>query len=131
MKKIILLYFVLLSSVISVYSFNNIPQKQELVCAKTRVVIAKTLKIGSVITHDFVFKNVSDKTIDILEYKRSCNCTDINLSSRKIKPNETLVVKILVNTADKMEGKQKITTVLTTSGTRKYYYLSVRFNLEK
>ncbi len=131
MKKIFLLCVVLLINITLGFSASNDKNKQELVCKKSRVVIPKTLKIGSVVSHDFIFKNVSDTTIDILKCVRSCDCTDVKLSSRRIKPNEKLVISVLVNTIDKMEGKHKITTVLTTSGARKYYYLSVKFNLEK
>ncbi len=49
---------------------------------------AQTTTLPASVTHEFLFINDTDKTLELNNYERSCGCTDITFSNKIIPPGE-------------------------------------------
>ena len=66
-----------------------------------RFVDIGNVKIGTVVSHEFVIKNEGNEPLIIEGLGKSCNCTEVSMESKIIKPGESSKLLIKVNT----EGK--------------------------
>jgi hypothetical protein len=99
-----------------------------LVCKKN-IVSNLIVKKGDTLSQQFKFINKGIEDVEILEYNPSCNCTEIKLSKTVVKPEDSVFVVMKVDTKDKLIGSDKVNTTLTTNGERKFYFLSVKFEI--
>ncbi len=58
---------------------------------------------GSVVTHDFIFRNTGTDTLVITKVKPTCGCTTAPLSSDRIAPGESTNLSVSLNTK-KLQG---------------------------
>ena len=53
------------------------------------------------------------------------------MSKLIVSPNDSIYAEMIVDTKDKLIGKEKVTATIKTNGERTYYYLSVNFDVLK
>lgn len=133
-KPIINIYFLLsLFYMVIAYPASGIssPQKSggKLNCTPQNIHIGK-IKKNTRIEQDFYLKNTGNDTIKIEEYSVSCNCTSLQLSDTLIGKEQTGILKMIIDTSDKYPGFYEIDAVLKTNGLRKFYRLTLRFEIE-
>ncbi len=75
------------------------------------------------VSHDFKFRNVSDKPVSIKKVKTSCGCTSPDWPKKPIKPDETGKIKVVFSPSSQKGYFQKEITVLTKSN--KVYHLMI------
>jgi hypothetical protein len=88
------------------------------------------LKKGEVLKQKFLFVNKGSEQVEILGYTTSCNCTSITVAKNILQPNDSTIVEIVMESKEKLIGKDKITATLTTNGQRKYYFISASFEIK-
>jgi len=81
---------------------------------------------GSVVAHDFTFKNVGTADLQIQRVTPSCGCTATSVSSSTIKAGETGTIKVEFDTAGFSGSKTKTVEVLTSDLETPEVLLTVR-----
>jgi hypothetical protein len=56
------------------------------------------VKEGQIVRHDFVVKNESQKTINIIEVKTTCGCTGSKIGKNTLLPGEETLLEVQFNT---------------------------------
>lgn len=92
------------------------------------------VKLGELIKGERIIQNYSmvnngTEPVEILNYRKSCNCTEAEISQLVVQPQDSVDVKLVVETNDKNLGRHKINVTLETNGKRKFYYLEAEFDL--
>lgn len=59
------------------------------------------VKIGTVVHHRFIVKNIGDEDLIISGLGKSCNCTEVSMDTTLIKPGKTAMMSVRVDTKDK------------------------------
>ena len=83
----------------------------------------------NMIKHKFNLKNEGTENVEVLGYEKSCKCTDLKVDKYIIEPNDEVVIEMHIDTIDKELGNHKITSTIKTNGKRKFYLLTVNFNI--
>jgi len=73
-----------------------------------------TIREGSVVSTNIFLKNIGNEALEIKSINNSCDCISYDLSTKKINPQESAVLKVTLNTIDR---KGKFTRTLTISAT--------------
>ncbi|RMG46369.1 MAG: DUF1573 domain-containing protein [Acidobacteria bacterium] len=90
---------------------------------------AGRVEIGTVVEHDFVFRNVGDAPVLITQVRPSCGCTVSDYPPR-IEPGEEGAVTLRVDTSKLHSGKQvKSATVVTDAPGAERVVLEVKLDL--
>ena len=90
-----------------------------LICSQSRFKDL-TIKKGDTLFQKFVFVNKGVEDVEILGYTPSCNCTGLKMSKLIVSPNDSIYAEMIVDTKDKLIGKEKVTATIKTKGERKY-----------
>ncbi|MHA7944852.1 DUF1573 domain-containing protein [Formosa sp. 3Alg 14/1] len=100
-----------------------------LVCEDTKVNYGSIEK-GEQLKQNFVMYNRGNEEVELLYYEASCNCTNLKISKTRIKPNDSTIIEMIVETKEKARGKHNVNTILKTNGKRAFYNLSTSFLVE-
>jgi len=73
------------------------------------------VKEGSVLKHDFSFKNSSEETLKILDINTSCGCTVSSVNKKVLLPGEETVIEVKFKTAGYLGATQQFVYVNTDS----------------
>jgi hypothetical protein len=76
---------------------NAIPARADLVCEEAQVTLGE-VKAGPPLSHRFTFVNHSKETVEITQVQPSCGCLKPKLTERRIRPGESGVLVLEVNT---------------------------------
>ena len=85
------------------------------------VVVEDTFDFGEIeqtknyVKHEFVLKNVGNKTLIISDIHSTCGCTVVDNRIIKIRPNKTETLKIKIKFDTLKKGKQLKTIILTSN----------------
>lgn len=90
----------------------------------------KEVKAGEKLVHKFYVTNNSDKNITLGFVEKSCNCTDVKLEKKVIKPQEKIYVQLIIDTSGK-SGKIYAYTLLKANTDQKYYKVGVKATIAK
>lgn len=90
---------------------------------------AGKIKKGTPIKHTFNFKNTGTEPVIILEKTMSCNCTNLKSSNDTISPQQNTSLEATIDTKDKDPGYGEATITVKTNGSRKFYLLSINFEI--
>lgn len=90
---------------------------------------AGKIKKGSPIKHTFNFKNTGTEPVIILEKTMSCNCTNLKSNNDTIAPQQNTSLEATIDTKDKDPGYGEATITVKTNGSRKFYLLSINFEI--
>lgn len=88
------------------------------------------VKSGQIVDCIFLLKNIGTETVKIVYYKASCNCTEVKIDKENIKPEDTLRVRLIIDTKGKFAGPHNSTVILQTNGTRTFYDLWANFEIK-
>lgn len=53
---------------------------------------------GSQLLHRFVWRNTTDKPMELVEYQRSCGCTTVSITPKVVEPGQTGQIEMLMDT---------------------------------
>ena len=53
---------------------------------------------GSQLLHRFVWRNTTDKAMELVEYQRSCGCTSVTITPKVVEPGELGNIEMLMDT---------------------------------
>lgn len=73
-------------------------QLSTILSANQLIFDAGMVKEGTVITKDFILKNIGEQTIQIKEVKTSSQATQFEFENKVLQPGESLPIKVLFNT---------------------------------
>lgn len=90
---------------------------------------AGKIKKGTPIKHTFNFKNTGIETVIILEKTMSCNCTNLKSSNDTIAPQQNTSLEATIDTKDKDSGYGEATITVKTNGKRKFFLLTINFEI--
>jgi len=97
MKKLkwcLLIGFATTIYILSLFARDSMLEKPRLVSVHGDVYNWGIIEEGSKISHDFVLKNMGKSDLLIAAVKSGCGCTNTDLSSKLMKPNETAILKV-------------------------------------
>jgi hypothetical protein len=109
MKKVILLTFVCLISIIT------FAQKQGSVISweKTSYNFGALKKENGIVKYRFIFANVGDEPLLLEKVKSTCGCTSSNYTKNQVLPNEKGFVEIAFDPTNQSGEFLKTITVIT------------------
>lgn len=90
---------------------------------------AGKIKKGIPIKHTFNFKNTGTEPVIILEKTMSCNCTNLKSSNDTIAPQLNTSLEATIDTKDKDPGYGEATITVKTNGKRKFFLLTINFEI--
>jgi len=73
------------------------------------------VKQGEILKHDFVFKNESQKTLNIKEVTTSCGCTASAVKNKTLLPGEDTTIEVKFNSKGYVGSVQQFVYVHTDS----------------
>ena len=91
---------------------------------KTEHDLGKVLQ-GEKVGYNFIFTNVGDASLVILDASASCGCTVPRYSKKPIAPGEKGSVEVVFDSSGRM-GQQSKTVTLKTNGKVKIVYLTIK-----
>ena len=53
---------------------------------------------GSQLLHRFVWRNTTDKPLELVEYQRSCGCTTVTITPKVVEPGQLGHIEMLMDT---------------------------------
>jgi len=113
MKKLILLFTLVLGTTIAVHAQN---QPAEFKFEKELHNFGKVV-IGKPVTVDFKFTNVGDQPLIVSKVESSCGCTVPEYTQTPVKKGETGLIKVTFNPAGAPLPFSKIVTVSSNAKT--------------
>ena len=122
---------ILLQIIISLFFITGYAndKMQELTFVTKRFYNAGEFKEGVVFKKTFTIKNTGNAPLIILDFVKSCTCTDIDIAKKVLKPNEETDVILTIDTKNKL-GHNIITAGLVTN-TQKNYVMKVTLDIIK
>lgn len=78
------------------------------------------VKEGSIVTHDFLLKNIGKKPIFIQSAVSTCGCTVPEISKEPVLPDSSTIIHVTFDTKGKTGEQEKPVTVLTNGYPAKY-----------
>ncbi len=88
------------------------------------------IKKGDTLRQAFVLYNKGTENVEIIDYTRSCNCTDITISKYNIAPKDSTIVEMIVETSNKTIGdEERVRTTLKTNGEITFCFLQTKFKI--
>lgn len=110
---------------------KNVKKKSKgvLVCPKTHIDYG-VVERGMVLKKKFLFINEGSQSVDITNIEYSCGCTSLEIPKKIIKPKDSVVIMMIVDTANKKIGMHSINAILTTNGERETYILLIKFRIK-
>lgn len=91
---------------------------------KTEHDLGKVLQ-GEKVGYNFIFTNVGDASLVIMDASASCGCTVPRYSKKPIAPGEKGSVEVVFDSSGRM-GQQSKTVTLKTNGKVKIVYLTIK-----
>ena len=91
--------------------------------------VVDTIQKGSIVVQSFNFVNTGLQAVSILSSTKSCGCTELEIPSDYVKPNDSVLVSMRIDTKDKNLGYHKSSATLKTDGQRTFYYLQAPYFL--
>ncbi len=70
-----------------------------------------SIKQGEKVTYNFKFKNIGKKPLVVTNATASCGCTIPEKPEKPVMPGETSFIKVVFNSAGKLNHQEKIITV--------------------
>jgi len=57
-----------------------------------------TVPRGSQLLHKFLWRNTTDRPLELMEYQRSCGCTSVSVSPKVVEPGQLGTIEMLMDT---------------------------------
>ena len=80
-----------------------------------------SIKQGEKVTYNFKFKNVGKKPLVVTNATASCGCTIPEKPEKPVMPGETSFIKVVFNSAGKLNHQEKIITVSANTNPPNFY----------
>ena len=116
------------NSIVSEIEKIETPSKGLLECKETSYYAGK-VKAGQPVEHTFSFENIGTEPVIILEKTMSCNCTNLKSSNDTIAPQQNTSLEATIDTKDKDSGYGEATITVKTNGKRKFFLLTINFEI--
>lgn len=99
-----------------------------LVGLKNKIDFGKVKK-GDTIKQNFIMINKGLKSVKLIGYTKSCDCTGIYANKDLIEPGDSITFNMHVSTEDKRLGKDDVTATIQTNGKKTFHLLRTRFEI--
>jgi hypothetical protein len=93
----------LVASALALVAGSATPTRAELVCEEAQVTLG-AVKAGPPLCHRFTFVNRSRETVEITQVQPSCGCLKPKLAEKRLRPGESGVLVLEVNTLTSPAG---------------------------
>lgn len=80
-----------------------------------------SIKQGEKVTYNFKFKNIGKKPLVVTNATASCGCTIPEKPEKPVMPGETSFIKVVFNSAGKMDHQEKLITVTANTTPANFY----------
>jgi len=115
-------------------SENILSENTEVLDRNGFLVGANTLQAGVVQANDsvvceFRFVNRGSEPVKIVDYTVSCDCSELIYNDKEIPVNDTVVIKMIIDTAGKSVGNHSSVAVLKTNGKRRFYDITAHYTI--
>jgi hypothetical protein len=87
------------------------------------------VKKGDTIKQNFILVNKGMKSVKIIGYTKSCDCTGIYANKDLIKSGDSITFNMHVSTNDRRLGKGDVTATIQTNGKKPFHLLRTRFEI--